>query len=441
MIRHAFRGGIHPPDNKNLTEDKPFSNLSIPQICYIPMQQHTGKPARVCVAVGDNVTQGQKIGEADGFISAHVHASIPGRVVEIARHPTVYARDTECVVIELQGSFSSSHENDSLHWESYSKEEIVAKVLSAGLTGLGGAAFPTHVKLQPPHDKPIDTLIVNGSECEPYLTVDDMLMRSHAARILTGIRMTMKALGVGRAVIGVEDNKPAALQALRTALKESAPSEGIQVKPLRTRFPQGAEKQLIHGILKRTVPSGGLPMDAGAVVQNVGTIFAIYEAVMFDKPLFERYITVTGKCVKNPGNYKVHIGTRILDILEECGGLTEDPAKIIMGGPMCGVTLDSLDVPIVKGTSGLLFMSRGEAVPEEYRACIRCGRCVAACPMGLLPNELGNAVEHDRFETAEALRPFDCIMCGSCAYSCPARRPLNHFIKVAQDKLRHRIRT
>lgn len=441
MIQNAFKGGIHPPGSKNLTKEKPFSNLSIPQICYIPMQQHTGKPARVCVAVGDNVTQGQMIGAAEGFISAHVHASIPGRVVEIAKHPTVYARDAECVVIELQGSFSSLNRDDSPRWESLTKEEIVGKIVTAGLAGMGGAAFPTHVKLQPPHDKPIDTLVVNGSECEPYLTVDDMLMRSHPDQIITGIRMAMKALGIGRAVIGIEDDKPAAAAALRSSLKQMSPPEDVQVKVLKSRFPQGAEKQLIHGILKRTVPSGGLPMDVGVVVQNVGTIYALYEAVMFDKPLFERYITVTGSCVKNPGNYKVRIGTRITDILEECGGLTEEPAKIIMGGPMCGITLDSLEVPVVKGTSGLLFLTRGEVVPEEYRACIRCGRCVAACPMGLLPNELGNAVEHDNYDAAAELKPFDCIMCGSCAYSCPARRPLNHFIKVGQDKLRQRKRT
>ncbi len=436
MIRRAFRGGIHPPGNKHLTKDKPFSNLSIPQICYIPMQQHTGAPARVCVALGDNVGQGQMIGEADGLHSAHVHASIPGRVVEIARHPTIHARDAECVVIELQGSFSSSNRNDSPGWESRPKEEIVQKVIAAGLVGLGGEAFPTHVKLQPPHDKPVDTLIVNGCECEPYLTVDDMLMQSHAAHILMGTRMAMKALGVQRAVIGVEDDKPSAIAALRAALKETAPPEDIQVRPLRTRFPQGEEKQLIRGILKRTVPSGGLPVDAGVAVQNVGTVYAIYEAVMFDKPLFERYITVTGTCVKNPGNYKVRIGTRIADILEECGGLTGEPAKIIMGGPMCGITIDSMEVPVVKGTSGLLFLTQDEMVPDEYRACIRCGRCVAACPMGLLPHELGNAIERNRFDRAGAFRPFDCIMCGSCAYVCPARRPLNHFIRRAQDELR-----
>ncbi|TAL33253.1 MAG: electron transport complex subunit RsxC [Spirochaetes bacterium] len=439
MMRLSFSGGINPPENKHLTEGVSFQNLSIPQICYIPMQQHAGRPARVIVAPGENVIQGQMIGEADGLLSAHVHASIPGRVLDVGKHPTVYARDTECVLIELQGSFRSSRRDETPAWEAGTGEMIVSKIAAAGIVGLGGAAFPTHVKLQPPKNKPIDTLIVNGAESSPYLTADDMLMRSHPEQIITGVRMLLKALGIASAIIGIEDNKPAAAAALRTAIGRIGPPESIQVKVFKTRYPQGGERQLIYGALGRQVPSGGLPMDAGAVVQNVGTVYAVYEAVMFDKPLYERYVTVTGGCIGNPGNYKVRIGTRIADLVEECGGLTGKPAKVIMGGPLCGTALDSLEVPVTKGTSGILFLAARETPGSvDYLPCIRCGRCVAACPAGILPNMLGKAIEKERFDIAETLRPFDCIMCGSCAYICPARRPNNQFIRLAQEKLRRK---
>jgi len=438
---YTFNGGIHPPESKRLTAGKPFSNLSVPQVCYIPLQQHTGKPAQAVVAVGDIVSEGQLVGAADGFISGNVHASIPGKVIEIAEHPTVYSKKGLCVVIEAQGAFTETGQPRSrTPWETLSPEELLAKVREAGIVGLGGAAFPTAVKLSPPKNKPIDALIINGSECEPYLTVDDMLMQSFPGEILEGVRITLKILGIGKAYIGVERNKPAAIRALKNAIGEMSAPASIELRPLRTKYPQGAEKQLIKSIMKREVPSGGLPMDAGAVVQNVGTVFAIYEAVVLGKPLFERYITVTGRCVRKPGNYKVRLGTRISAIVEECGGFLSEPAKIIMGGPMCGIGLDTMDTPVVKGTSGILFLTRDEIGIEDYRPCIRCGRCVSICPSGLMPCDLGTLIENERFNEAEALRPFDCIMCGSCAYMCPSRRPLNHFIKLAQEKLRRKAK-
>lgn len=438
---YTFSGGIHPPESKKLTAGKPFSNLSVPQVCFIPLQQHTGKPAQAVVAVGDIVSEGQLIGAADGFISGNVHASIPGKVMEIAEHPTVYSKRGLCVVIEAQGAFTETGlPRSHSPCESLSSEELLARVRDAGIVGLGGAAFPTSVKLSPPKNKPIDALIINGSECEPFLTVDDMLMQTFPGEILEGVRITLKILGIPKAYIGIEKNKPAAIKVLRKKIEDMSLAGSVELRPLRTKYPQGAEKQLIRAILKREVPSGGLPMDAGAVVQNVGTIFAIYEAVALGKTLFERYITVTGRCVKNPGNYKVRLGTRISAIIEECGGLLAEPAKIIMGGPMCGISLDTLETPVVKGTSGILFLTKNEIDIEDYRPCIRCGRCVSVCPSGLMPCDLGNLIEKELFDAVEPLRPFDCIMCGSCAYMCPSRRPLNHFIKLAQDKLRRKAK-
>ncbi|PKL40128.1 MAG: electron transport complex subunit RsxC [Spirochaetae bacterium HGW-Spirochaetae-1] len=434
----SFRGGIHPPENKHITEGMAFSNLVIPKTCYIPMQQHIGAPARPIVKVGDIVEEGQLIGEATGFVSANVHASVPGKVVDIAETLTVYQKQPT-VIIEAEGAFTSSHAaRDDRKIEDITAEEILVKIRSAGIVGLGGAAFPTSVKLSPPSETAIDTLIVNGAECEPYLTVDDMLMHTFPSQIIEGIQITLKALGIKKAIVGVENNKIGAVKVLQKALLEVKPREDISVKALRTKYPQGAEKQLIYTLTGKEVPSRGLPMDVGIVVQNIGTVFAIREAVLFDKPLFERYITVSGKMINKPGNYKVRIGTRISEIVEDCGGLKGDPAKIIIGGPMCGLSVHSMDIPVVKGTSGILFLSRDEVNIGDFSPCIRCGKCVAACPMGLLPCDLGTAVENNRFDLANNLNPSDCIMCGSCSYSCPANRPLSHFIKLAQERIKQK---
>ncbi|MCU0846673.1 MAG: electron transport complex subunit RsxC [Spirochaetes bacterium] len=431
----GFRGGIHPHDKKNATNHKEFLNLPIPQRCFIPLQQHIGAPAKAIVKAGDHVEEGQLIGSSDGFISADVHSSIPGRVIEIIDHLTIYYRQPT-VVIEAEGQFSASAmPRDPDDWGTLSGSEIISRIKSSGMVGLGGAAFPTSVKLSPPPEKKIDTLLVNGAECEPYLTVDDALMRKFSLEIIEGTRITMRALGVKKAVIGIEDNKQGAINAMRNEIRSANPPEDITVKSLKTRYPQGAEKQLIYSILGRIVPSRGLPMDIGVVVQNVGTVFAIREAVVFKKPLFERFITVGGDLIGKPGNYKVRIGSRISDIIEECGGLKGAPVKIVVGGPMCGLSVHSMDIPVVKGTSGILFLSDKIAKGGPYLPCIRCGKCVKACPMGLLPCELGNAAENERFDLSGELNPFDCIMCGSCSYVCPSHRPLSHFIKVSQQKI------
>ncbi|MCP4132163.1 MAG: electron transport complex subunit RsxC [bacterium] len=436
IVFATFKGGIHPPENKYITEDKGFTNLAIPHHCYISMQQHIGAPATPVVNVGDTVMEGQLIGRAEGFVSANVHASIPGKVVEITNTLTTYG-SKPTVIIEAEGSFSSSSASRQKDdWKTLTRDEMLNRVKDAGIVGLGGAAFPTVVKLSPPEEKEIDTLVINGAECEPYLTVDDMLMQTSPKEIITGIRITLKILKIARAVIGVESNKSAAAKVLRAALEELDPTEDIQVRSLRTKYPQGAEKQLIRSLLKKEVPSGGLPMDVGVVVQNVGTVYAIWEAVETKKPLYERYVTVSGTMIENPGNYKIRIGTRISDIVEECGGLKGEPAKVLVGGPMCGMNIYSLDIPIVKGTSGLLFLSEKEVSIGDYSACIRCGKCVAACPVGLMPCDLAQAMEKNRLDLASELNPYDCIMCGSCSFSCPARRPLSHFIKLAQEQLR-----
>ncbi len=432
----SFRGGVHPREYKGITEELPFTNFSVPHTCCIPLQQHIGAPAKPVVEAGDYVSEGQLIGEAQGLVSANVHSSIPGKVREIAEVPTVYGGQ-KAIVIEAEGEFTSlSEKGPPEEWRGLSRDAMLQRIRDAGIVGLGGAAFPTAVKLSPPPDKKIDTLIINGAECEPYLTVDDMLMQTFPGEIIEGIEITMSVLGVEAAVIGIEDNKKEAVSILKKAVRDAGKSNAISVRALRTKYPQGAEKQLIYSLTKKMVPSGGLPMDVGIVVQNVGTVYAIRDAVLFNKPLFERYITVSGSLIDKPGNYKVRLGMTIRDIIEECGGLKDDPAKVIIGGPMCGISVFSMDVPVVKGTSGILFLSEKDISLEDYSPCIRCGRCVMACPVNMVPCDIGDAVEMNRLDLVENLNPYDCIMCGSCSYICPANRPLSHFIKIAQTRLK-----
>jgi len=432
----TFRGGIHPPGSK-YTKELNFSNLLVPPICYVPLQQHIGVQSLPLVKAGDIVEEGQLIGAAGGVLSANVHSSVPGKVVEIKEMPTLFGSGS-VVVIESGGSFSTSQPPAQLpNVEDFTKDGILEAVRSAGIVGLGGASFPTAVKLSPPKDSNVDTFLVNGAECEPYLTVDDVLMKTFPSEIIIGVRIAMRALSVNKAIIGVEDNKLGAVAVLKNALKELNPPEDIEIKKLRTKYPQGAEKQLIYSLTKRKVPSGALPYMAGVVVQNVGTVFAIYGAVILKKPLYERYATVSGSLVRNPGNYKIRAGTPLRDVAESCGGLTGDPAKILIGGPMCGICVTDMNIPVIKSTSGILFLSKDDVYTgSDYDPCIRCGNCVSACPMGLLPCDLGNAVEKFRFDMLDVLYPLDCIMCGSCVFRCPSLRPLSHFIKMAQEHIK-----
>jgi len=435
-IYPLFRGGIHPPDKKRATKNSEFSNLAIPRLVYISVQQHIGEPAKPIVNPGDTVEEGNLIAIGETRVSANIHSPVTGRVVEIAEYPSANGV-SQTIVIELHGSFTPQSKRELVRTiETVNKSEIPEIVKNAGVVGLGGAAFPAHIKLLPPASVKIHTIIMNGAECEPYLTVDDMLMKTYPDAIIDGIRLVMKSLDVENVIIGIEDNKPKAIKAMKDA---ASAFKEITVKPLKSRFPQGAEKQLLLSTLGKEIPSRGLPMDLGAVVFNVGTAFAIREAVLYDKPLTERYITVSGDCIKNPGNYKVKIGTRIADIIEECGGLKKDPAKIILGGPMCGISVDTAEVSVIKGTSGIVVLSKSEIDVKEYGPCLRCGKCVAVCPIGLLPSEIANAAEVWRYDVAEKLFPFECISCGSCSYICPAKRPISHFIKVAGAEIRKKI--
>lgn len=434
----TFRGGIYPPQRRTLTKNKSITNISIPQLCYIPMQQHIGVPAKPIVEVGDIVTEGQLIGEAQGFLSANVHASVPGKVVSISEELTVYNKQ-KTIIIEADGAFTTTGLGRTINdFHKIARHELLAMIRDNGIVGLGGAAFPASIKLSPPAEMKIDTLIVNGAECEPYLTNDDMLMNTYPDEIIEGIEITLKILGIKKAVIGVEDNKKSAIAALNDAIKKITSDNEITVKELRTKYPQGAEKQLIYSILKRIVPSRGLPFNVGVAVQNTGTIYAIREAVVFNKPLIDRFITVSGEIINRPGNYKVRIGTLISDIVEECGGLKGIPSKIVLGGPMCGNAVHTLDIPVVKGTSGVLFLSEDEVSGGDFGTCVRCGRCVAVCPIGLIPCDIALAAEKGRFDLADKLHVNTCIMCSCCSYVCPAKRPLSHFVKIAQDTLSQR---
>jgi len=427
MKRTFRKGGIHPPEHKELTEWKAIEVLPPPPLLYIPLSQHTGAPASLKVSPGDSVAMGALIGEASGYVSANVHASVSGKVKEIVKRQNHLGAFTDYVVIENDGrDLWAEGRNSSRAYEHLTPDEIRNIIFEAGIVGMGGAAFPTHVKLNPPKEKKIDALIINGSECEPYLTCDHRLMIEKASNVATGILLLKKALGVDKVIIGIEENKFDAYSKMR-AIFLSDPS--VSVVLLKVKYPEGAEKQLISALLNREVPSGGLPMDVGVVVQNVGTAYATYEAVVMGRPLVERVVTVSGDGVKKKGNYLIRIGTPIQYILEACG-VEDGIKKIIMGGPMMGVAISDKMLPVVKGTSGILVM-KGAASYEE-RECVRCGRCIDACPMGLEPTAIARAVKNCEREAYIDLHPMDCMECGSCAYVCPARIELVQYIKQAK---------
>ncbi|MEK7851426.1 MAG: electron transport complex subunit RsxC, partial [Deltaproteobacteria bacterium] len=415
----GFKGGVHPYDGKELSREKAVVTIPAPDKVIIPLSQHIGSPAESLVKVGDMVKRGQKVGEAKGFVSVPVHASISGKVTAIANFPHPAGKSLPAIQVESDGLDEWSEEvKENPNYKNLSPEEIRAMIQNAGIVGMGGAAFPTHVKLSPPANKKISTLIINGAECEPYLTADHRLMLEGPEKVLEGAAIVASALSIKDIYIGIEDNKPDAIKILADAARSYG---GIKVVSLPVMYPQGGEKQLIKAVTGREVPSGGLPMDVGVVVQNVATVAAIYDAVRFGRPLIERIVTVTGAGVKEPGNFRVRIGTSSLKLIEAAGGLKGEIGKVVSGGPMMGMTQYILDVPVVKGMSGLLFFPQNEVKSYTPEACIRCGRCVAVCPMGLLPNMLGVYAELDRFEDAEKIGLMDCMECGSCVYVCPSR--------------------
>ncbi len=442
MRLKTFRGGVHAPDRKEATRDKPIEVLPPPSRVVIPLQQHTGAPCEALVKEGDTVALGQKIGDSKSFVSAPVHASIAGKVtaVQPLPHPVV-PKPVLSVVIEAEaegaadrgaegGQPAAGGPQPAGSWQSLDNEEIKRRIREGGVVGLGGAAFPTHVKLSPSAEKPIDALILNGVECEPYLTSDHRLMLERGGEILEGARIVMKVLGVRRAFLGIEANK---LDAIRH-MQELAAGAGVEVVGLKVKYPQGAEKQLIKAVLGREVPSGGLPFDVGVVVQNVGTVLAVLEAVTLGKPLIERVLTVSGDGVGEPKNLQVRIGTSFAAVLEACGGASLDgEGKVLMGGPMMGIAQYSLQVPVVKGTSGILAFRRGRQ--EKETPCIKCGRCVEVCPMGLMPVRIADYAEKDNFAMCVEYGVKDCIECGACAFVCDTKRPIVHWVKYAKWNL------
>lgn len=429
----TFKGGTHPPHSKKATEGLAIERAIEPKVVVIPMQQHIGAPCEPVVQVGDEVKVGQKIGEAKGFVSSPVHSSVSGKVVAV--EPRLYSGGmaVNCVVIESDMQNTVMPEIVSKgELSALTAEDIKNIIKEAGIVGMGGATFPTHVKLAPPPDKKVDTVILNGAECEPYLTSDHRLMLEYPEDVVFGLQALMKALGVRKGYIGIESNKPDALEKVYEAAKGI---EDIEVVALKTKYPQGAEKQLIHACTKREVPSGGLPADAGVVVNNVGTAAAVAKAIRTGMPLIERIVTITGQGVNSPKNLIVKIGTSFKEVIEQCGGLKGKIGKIIAGGPMMGITQFSLDIPVIKGTSGILVLSEEEARLPEPSNCIRCGKCVEVCPINLMPVNISACSLANRHEQAEALNAMDCIECGSCSFVCPAKRPLVDSIRVSKREI------
>ena len=423
MLKTFRIGGIHPKENK-LTSQCPVTAIPVPRQVSLMLNQHIGAPANCIVKKGDTVKVGTLIAEANGFVSSNIHSPVSGTVSKIDKIANAFGIYSQAIIIDTEGDDWEEYidRTPSLEKEiALSSNEIIQKIAQNGIVGLGGATFPTHVKLTPPKEFKPTVLIVNATECEPYLTDDHALMLESPEQIIIGCHILMKAIHVKQAYIGVENNKRDAIALLK---KQTEKYPGIEIVPLRTRYPQGGEKQLIDAILHKQVANGALPVSTGAIVQNVGTAFAVYEAVQKNKPLVERIVTVTGDGIKQPGNYRIRLGMPIRELIEIAGGLPSDSAKVILGGPMMGKAVSNLDAPIPKGCSGILILNEAHAHRSETSSCIRCGKCVSACPMGLEPYLLAKLSENHLFEKAEKDLITACLECGCCAYSCPSNRPI-----------------
>lgn len=417
---------------KAISENAQIKGMPLSDELIIPLSQHAGSPAEPVVKKGDKVLKGQKIGESKGFISACVHSSTSGEVTDVKNYLHPLGRKVLSVFIKPDGKDKWADLPSGTDLENISKEDIISRIKEAGIVGLGGAAFPTHVKLSPPKGSKIDTLIINAVECEPYLTADYRLMLEETEKVILGTRIFLKALGIEHAVIAVESNKPKAIQKLSSLIEKE---KGIELLVMETKYPQGSEKQLISALTKREVPIGKLPLDVGVVVQNVGTSCASVDAIVNGKPLIDRVLTVTGSNIKHPSNLRVRLGTKFSDVINFCGGTFEDPKKVIMGGPMMGISVPGTEVPVIKGTSGILLLKNNEVSFDEPGPCIRCGKCVEVCPMGLAPGrfvEYGEAKDLDRALEDSIM---NCMECGSCSFSCPARRPMVHWIKLVKSQI------
>lgn len=436
MVNLMFHGGVHPHEYKELSESEAIEVLPVPQRVTIPLSQHTGAPATPLVKPGDEVKTGQKIGQSEAFITAYVHSSITGKVVAIENAPHPVAGESKAVIIEGNGIDIPDYSSPNRNWQELKPEEIVAIVKEAGIVGMGGAAFPTHVKLSPPKGKKCETLIINGAECEPFLTSDDRIMNEKTQVMLEGIGILKRAVQANEVLLVVEDNKPKAIKTITQALGKHSEKQ-ITLIPKKTRYPQGSEKQMIYAVTGREVPSGGLPIDVGVVVQNVGTAVAVYEAVMEGKPLFERVVTVTGDAVNKPGNFLTRVGTPYRVLVEFAGGLKETPAKVLSGGPMMGIAQYTLDTPVTKGTSGIVLLTPNMAELPQAEPCIRCSFCIKACPQKLLPQMLAKLAKAEKWHDMKYdFNLMDCMECGCCTYSCPARIPIVQYIKLGKFKTR-----
>jgi Na+-translocating ferredoxin:NAD+ oxidoreductase subunit C len=432
-------GGVHPEENK-ISANKAIEVLPLPKQACVPVTQHLGAPSIIVVEKGATVKVGQLLAKSEGFIGANTHSPFSGKVSKIDTIIDTSGYHRPAVFIDVEGDEwdeSIDRSSDIKYEINLSRLEIVDRIKAMGIVGLGGATFPSHVKLMVPEGKKAMVLIINGVECEPYLTSDHRLMLERGEEMMIGVSILMKVLEVNKAIIGIENNKPDAINHLKSLCSKF---KGIEICPLKVKYPQGAEKQLIKAAINREVPSGKLPIEVGCVVNNAGTAFAAYEAVQKNKPLIERVVTVAGKSVKNPCNLMVRIGVSVAELIDFAGGLPEDTGKIISGGPMMGKALNTLDIPVMKGTSGILIMTRKESKRVVVQNCIRCGKCITVCPMGLEPYKLAQLSEIENYEMSESERVLDCIECGSCQFTCPAGRPLLDYVRLGKYEVGQIIR-
>ena len=440
MKLFKIRGGVHPDDRKHLAAGRPIETMPLPPLLHIPLQQHIGAPASPAVRRGQRVAKGDLIAQGQGVISAPVHAPTSGRIVGVGSYPAHHASGLSVPTVTLQPD-GEDRWSDQIQGVAdpfaLAPEEVAARVGAAGIVGLGGATFPAAVKLNLRKKYDLHTLVINGAECEPYLTCDDRLMREQADAVIDGIRIMAYALGVDRVVIGIENNKPEAQAAMRAA---AASDPRIQVAGLPTRYPMGSEKHLVQTITGQETPARGLTADIGVVVHNPATAFAVHEALRYGYPLVARVVTVSGSAISQPRNVRVPLGTRVQDLLDYCGGFNETPARLISGGPMMGQPLPSTRVPMVKGSNGVLALTAKETNLQEAMPCIRCGSCVNACPCGLVPLDMAAHIRTGDPEGAVGLGLMDCIGCGSCAYACPSSIPLIQFFNYAKGEMAARGR-
>ncbi len=430
---NTFRiGGVHPHDNKQYSAHQPITECPLPEKAIIPLVQHIGAPSLPVVEKGQKVKVGELLAKAGGFVGANIHSPYSGTITKIDSTIDAWGMKMPAIFMDVEGDEwlpEIDRTPDVIRECRLEPKEIIDKVTAAGIVGLGGACFPTQVKLMPPPGKKAEVLIVNGVECEPYLTCDHQLMLEHGEELMIGIQILMRALNIDHAIIGIEKNKPDAIARMKElALKVL----GVEVKPLKLKYPQGGEKQLIDACIGRQVPSGALPIEVGAVVDNVATIYAVYEAVQKNKPLISRVMTVTGASVARPGNYSVRFGTPLTQVVDLAGGIPEDTGKIIGGGPMMGRAMNNIDMPTNKRVSGLLFLRESESRRVEPENCIRCGKCVTACPMGLEPYLLSKQAQLQMWDEMEQHDVMDCIDCGCCLFTCPSHRPLLDYIRMGK---------